>query len=199
MSRDGAKHFYDRQSGDPQYGFISDADAKAALDVVYDDIEAFEGTPGPQGEPAFARARSGGQPRGVPRSCEGQRAISVSSHADPHVRACTQPRRALQICCRCCMVGVCAVSRLFEIGAGLHIIISAGSLGVASEQSRQFGLAPGTGLDADGLELPAKRAATYASGARNFVEFATAADGGSNCGLCVREPEKMTKQPGRRS
>lgn len=49
MSRDGAKHFYNPQPGDPQYGFISSADALASLDVVYDDIEAFEGTPGPQG------------------------------------------------------------------------------------------------------------------------------------------------------
>ena len=40
MSRDTAKGFYDKNPGDPESGYITPADAQAALDVVYDDMQA---------------------------------------------------------------------------------------------------------------------------------------------------------------
>lgn len=38
MSRDIAKSFYTRRLGDPAEGYISDADARASVDVIYDDM-----------------------------------------------------------------------------------------------------------------------------------------------------------------
>jgi len=40
MSRDTAKGFYDKNPGDPESGYVTPADAQAALDVVYDDMQA---------------------------------------------------------------------------------------------------------------------------------------------------------------
>jgi hypothetical protein len=39
VSRDTAKAFYARQIGEPENGYITPADAQAAIDVMYDDLE----------------------------------------------------------------------------------------------------------------------------------------------------------------
>ncbi len=45
MSREAAKAYYDKQTGDPVEGYITNTDAKSSVDVIYDDMT----TPGPTG------------------------------------------------------------------------------------------------------------------------------------------------------
>jgi hypothetical protein len=53
MSRDTAKVPYDRAPGEPSEAYITPSDAKASIDVIYDDMDAIPrgpaGPPGPAG------------------------------------------------------------------------------------------------------------------------------------------------------
>jgi hypothetical protein len=50
MSRDTAKVPYDRGPGEPPEAYITPADAKASIDIIYDDIAAIpKGDAGPEG------------------------------------------------------------------------------------------------------------------------------------------------------
>lgn len=51
MSRAAAQSFYFPKPGDPGRGFVTAADARSSLDIIYDDMEAIANLPGPPGPP----------------------------------------------------------------------------------------------------------------------------------------------------